>query len=1264
MKQRSFARTASALLAGAWMVSATVASAATTAWNGPGDKFWSTAGNWSPSKPTSADDVIFGNADASGTAGPTGTPNSIVNAAFTSSLKSLRFTNTAGFHNVLLTNNLVISGSSAVPLFVGTGEAGTAGQTITATLQGHATLAITNSSSGILRICQGYASAGAHKATLNLTGLDNFAASVSGLYQALNADGNSSSSNSRPCADILLAKTNYIAASTLTISESYNNGGAQSAMRLGQANTFNVGTLRIGSRKGNALFNFNTGLSSPTARFRDQSGSTNGVWDIGEDYGSASGTASTGVMDLSGGTVDALVDTIYVGKGQSSSPGAGDGTGTLTFNLGTIDAKAVEIGYQMLGSGSVGRGTVNVNGSGWLKVGKDLRMGYLLPGNTDTTTGTLVINGGTVTVAGNLVDGGADASTTTLVVTNNGTLDLKPSGDAVAGNITVDALAVGVANITNFDTLTTASITVRAPATAFTLYPGETLVPFGTGLAGTLPVTGDLKLTNATLKLDLGSVSDQVAVSGTLQLDGTNALVITPDGGFGANSYPLFTYGTGLMGDVTQSLALAGAAASSRYSFSFDTNTTAGTVYLVVSGAANSLTWSGDGLGNVWDLNHTANWNAGSEKFFNLDTVTFDDSGSASPAVNLVGALMPAAVNVNGSKAYTFGGSGKLSGFASLNQQSSDTLTILTTNDYTGITSIGGSSTLQLGNGTTADGALGSGEIQNGNALVFAPVGLQTVSSVISGGGSVNKKGPGTTVLAGANTFSGPVTIDGGTLKAGATGALGDAGAGTTINPGGTLDVGGINLGDEAITVAGAGVNGAGAIVNSGASQGNALDNISLVGDTVFGGPNRWDIDGVSSSATKPGLAGNGYKLTKVANNQISLAQYNASAPWNTALGDIEVQAGILSIQCYVSMGDNTKSLIIRSNAAVEFCHNGPTVLDKPTFLTNGCLQARYFSSSYPTYTELSGPITINGTNNVLDVFATTMSLIVDGVISGPGSLIKGIGRHTEGGNTSTGVGTLILNAANTFTGDLTVQTGTLVLSNSASVSTTPNIILAGGTLDASKRTDQTLTLASGQTLKGNGTVIGTVTAPSGTTVAPGVSTNAATLNVTGNVTLRGDTVMDITKTTADKLAATGSLDLGGRLTVTLAGTTALAPGDRFTLFSAPAYQNSFATVILPTLTPGKAWSNSVVGANWNIEVISIEPPTPPVLTNTFSAAGLKLSWDTAYTSYSLVGQTNPPGAGLNTNSSAWAPVPGVVGNQITVPVDPAAGSAFFRLKK
>ena len=1272
-----------ALLAGALILTAQQASAAAVAWSGAaGDKLWSNALNWS-AKPTISDDVSFGNADnTTATSGPAGVFNSIVDVGYNSAIKSLRFTNTSGFHNLRLTNNLSLTNTAAVDsLFVGSGLASST-QTVYATISGPAALTLTNTT-GFFRVCQGTnAAGGAHtgKATLDLSGLDTFSARVAGYYIAYAADSTDSVKWNRPCAAVLLAKTNYITATTHLLSEAYNNNGVQSQEKLGQVNYFNVDTFKVGSRKGLASMTFNTGWTSPTATFRNTAGTGRATWLIGTDDGATGSGATTASLDLSGGTVDALVGTMYVGQSQSyaTSTETGDGTGVLILGAGTIDVNTLELGYQLgdgtYGGQSVGKGTVTVRTNGLLKVNNDLRLTRMLPANPALVswdyagTGSLIINNGTVTVGGNVVDGGG--TVTAITVTNNGILNMQPAGDLTPGTINVKNLTVGVGAVTNWSTLTTTNITILAPATEFAVYPGQTLVPLAPGVAGTLQVTGGLRLTNATLQYDLGDAGadyDRIAVTGDLSLQGTNIVAVNSIGAFtDAGTYLLMTYGGALNGSALN-LALSGTLLASRYAPVIDTSVT-GLVNLTLGAAAGNLTWSGGQNGNTWDLTNTVNFNydgaggTNTEKFYNFDKVTFD-STSTNNNVNLVGSLVPTAIAVNSD--YTFSGSGKLTGGVGLTLASS-TLLVLTTNDYTGATVVN-FGTLQVGNGTTADGGLSLSAIQNnGSTLIFNAAATQNVAGVISSYGNVTKRGPGLTRLDGANTFSGNVIVEAGTIMAGSPKAFGDATGTTTINSGATLDIAGQNLSPEKFYVVGAGVGGKGAVVNNGAGQADALALITMTGDTTLGGSGgRMDINNVSG--TPGGLLSSpaGSKLTKVGVNAVSLFNNygltaGAAALFDTQIGDIEVKEGVLRVQCGTVLGDPAKTITVRSNATFQLDNLwAANVVNKVVVLDDG---AGMYGTRSGAYDYFGGPITLNGTNS-FDVISGAY-LILTNEISGTGSLVKNIGYHPGSPETSTGTGTLILSGSNSFTGDFKIQTGTVILTNSASVTKAANIVVAGGTLNAGYRTDATLTLATGQSLKGNGTVTGKLSAPINTTVAPGTTTTAATLTLSGNTTLRGTNLMDITKSgatlTADKLAVTGTLDLGGTLTVTLTSNTNLATSDKFTLFTATTFANGFTMVNLPVIS-GVIWTNKTA-IDGTIQVLYAEPTVHPTLTNSVVGNQLSLSWPTNYLSYVLQGQTNPVTVGLLNDPAAWGAVPGVSGNQVTLPIDPANGTVFFRL--
>ncbi len=303
---------------------------------------------------------------------------------------------------------------------------------------------------------------------------------------------------------------------------------------------------------------------------------------------------------------------------------------------------------------------------------------------------------------------------------------------------------------------------------------------------------------------------------------------------------------------------------------------------------------------------------------------------------------------------------------------------------------------------------MNSAAIANAGTLAFNRSDNITVANVISGAGTVEKKGAGIMTLSQSQpTLTGPVVVSAGTLRPGnSSSGLGTVAGGTTVASGATLDVNGQTMGNETITVSGSGVGGAGAVFNSGGARQDATRAVILAGDTTFGGINRWDI---RASGTPSGLTGNGYNLTKVGANEVWLVGLG-----ETTLGNITINQGVLGIESTTTMGNVGATLTVNPGAALGFYgnNNAAAPLNKVMIMNS----ANWVNGNGDNY--FSGPITLNGPNT-MNVGATLRLL---GPIGGPGSLVKDAG------------GTLALHGNNTFSGNVIANAGTLIVSNSAAL--------------------------------------------------------------------------------------------------------------------------------------------------------------------------------------------------------------------------------------
>jgi autotransporter-associated beta strand protein len=718
------------------------------------------------------------------------------------------------------------------------------------------------------------------------------------------------------------------------------------------------------------------------------------------------------------------------------------------------------------------------------------------------------------------------------------------------------------------------------------------------------------------------------------------------------DEYTLIQYGGAtLPSSATNNLVVTSTLPGFAFSV-VDPATTPNAIKIHVDQAQGNDFWTG-ASSSVWDFSAVIWTRSGNPVAFNDgDYATFDDSSTVTN-VMLSGDINLSGLTVSsGGEAYNFGGTGSLSGKGGLHL-SGIGLTIANTgtNTFAGPITID-YGTLQLGNGG-AGGSIGAGVLTNMGLVILdrSDDGL-TLSNNITGSGSIASQGTGTVTLTGANTFSGEVDVQHGTLRTLNSSALGDIFSGTTVSNGAALDIGAnnVNLSKEPITVSGAGPDGSGAIVNSSASTafvGANIGQVTLTGDTTIGGSGRLDYRASSATADDVALycGGQPYTLTKAGTNLLQMAGVQV----DPGLGDINIEAGTLGFQWYMpSLGDSSKHLTVFDGASLAFYDMSNSV-SKVLILNNGASVLSQHGDN-----EFDGPVTVTGTNTIS---VTSGTLTFANAIDGTGDLLK------------TGGATLILSGATeTYTGGTYVNGGTLALMDPVDLASSPAIVLAGGTIDVSGRSDGTLPLGSStaQWLAGGGNITGNLNENSGSTVNPGNNTGTATLNVSGTAALNGFILLDLNRTnlqTSDEITA-ASFTTGGILTVTNLGPD-LVTNDKFQLFSSAV--SGFATVNLPaknsTGTVTYQWQNDL-GKDGSITLLSGGSGVNTTPTNiVFSVSGdnLTISWPADHLGWTLQTQTNSLGAGLGDN---WVDVPGsTTTTSLVVPINPDNGSVFFRMK-
>lgn len=593
----------------------------------------------------------------------------------------------------------------ATVLRAGTDAAAAGDAQVRASISGGGSLLATLAT-GNISIRQTSADYGDHRATLDLSGLHTFTASVGNLWVGVDAvqDG--------AFGTLKLARTN-----TITTAPNLDAPGillgrgrdyqAAGTVELGYVNRFNTDGLVVGGAHSsgypNSSLRFAEDLSQPSLALRGSAGGATraDLFAIGDATATESGydngpeggaPGAETLADLTGGEVDLRVNRLVVGR---SAPGEGFGFGwaygTLRVDRGVVDANEVWIGQDSGENWTSAFGKVEVQGSAVLDIQGDLHLAHRPGPENYAPLGTLTVaDQARVNVRGNILDGGG----VSRLRLDGGVVDLQPAGDATPGNVSLDEL-VGGGTITN-----AADIFVQRQLLIGTEWTAATL-----GLDGNLFLGPYL-----TVPINLGPDqtpgvgNDFVAVGGNLALDQTTFMPVFT-GPLTPGTYHLMDYAGTLSGE-------AEFANSTRLTLTLDTGTP-NHVDLIVSGAPGNLVWSGIG-GNDWNT-FAPLWNGDTETFYTLDNVTFDDSGAAT-TVAINGTVEPGSITVSGNQNYRLEGWGSITGFTGITNHGPGNLTLAVGGDYRGPVWIAG--------GTLSAARWGALGATNGATYVLAGAAL------------------------------------------------------------------------------------------------------------------------------------------------------------------------------------------------------------------------------------------------------------------------------------------------------------------------------------------------------------------------------------------------------------------------------------------------------------------------------------------------------------------------------------------------------------
>lgn len=516
----------------------------------------------------------------------------------------------------------------------------------------------------------------------------------------------------------------------------------------------------------------------------------------------------------------------------------------------------------------------------------------------------------------------------------------------------------------------------------------------------------------------------------------------------------------------------------------------------------------------------------------------------------------------------------------------------------------------------------GAGAITlNANRQVTVAASTMTVAGVIADGGSnfgLTKTGAGTLALTGANTFSGPLTINAGVLSTSTLAAVntasglgkGSAGgsAADLVFGGGTLlyNTAAVATTNRLFTIGNS--NGLTATLDSSAASAANTVSFTGTGALAFGGSGARTLTLTGSntgSNTLASIIGNG------AGGATSVVKSGAGT-WvlsgtNTYTGGTVLSSGVLAAGATENLGA----------AAANIVFDGGTLRITGTTLNN--------------ISGIGHAVSVNSGKTVsLDINAALNTFTYDQALNG------------TGGFTKLGTGTLLFAQANAYSGNTAINGGILQIDASNKLgdgSSTNTITMAGGTLELTSGTvdltaNRSITLGSNSFVQADTgtalTISGNITSTANATFTVlTAATGSSSVTISGNITDGGSSTTGLSLGQFSGGAGIGTVELTGANNYSGLTYVDFLQGSVGTLTTSGTNSSSTGTTTVNggTLALNNASNGGIAGGALNLSVGNLKANT--------AAAGTLSNNISQGNSFNIIGNNSITLNGTYTNATA-----------------------------